>query len=157
MGLNNATPPAIHPCLVTGFWPTSGDYVQELAKCERILRTFCVEGLPVEEEVSTDPNNPTTAPKKKRKVYRKVPPKVIQVRLPPRSLSSLCPFPSLRMPCRVAERSRARPSYRLEELITIVAVISSCSSQSHRKPKESSSLLRSDPESPLLLELEAVA
>ena len=61
-----------------GFWPTTGDYAAELDKCERILRTFCVEGLPVEEEITADPSN-SAAPKKKRKVYRKVPPKIIQV------------------------------------------------------------------------------
>lgn len=37
---------------------------------ERILRTFCVEGLPTEES--------TADGKKKRKVYRKIPPKIIQ-------------------------------------------------------------------------------
>jgi len=41
-----------------------------LQKCERILRQFCVEGLPTEEATGDG--------KKKRKVYRKVPPKVIQ-------------------------------------------------------------------------------
>ena len=49
------------------FWPTSGDYKLELDKCERILRTFTVEGLPTEEETTT-----TDGQKKKRKVYRKI-------------------------------------------------------------------------------------
>ena len=49
------------------FWPTSGDYKLELDKCERILRTFTVEGLPTEEETTTPDGQ-----KKKRKVYRKI-------------------------------------------------------------------------------------
>lgn len=52
---------------VERFWPTSNDFREELEKCERILRTFTVEGLPTEETVADG--------KKKRKVYRKIPPK----------------------------------------------------------------------------------
>lgn len=56
--------------LIAGFWPTSGDYVKELEKCERILRMFTVEGVPTE-ETSKDG-------KKKRKVFRKLPPNIIK-------------------------------------------------------------------------------
>lgn len=49
------------------FWPTSGDFVLEMDKCERILRTFTVEGLPTEETVADG--------KRKRKIYRKIAPK----------------------------------------------------------------------------------
>ena len=30
------------------FWPSSGDFEEELAKCERILRAFTVEGIETE-------------------------------------------------------------------------------------------------------------
>jgi hypothetical protein len=54
----------------TGFWPTSGDYAEELNKCERILRAFTVEGVPTEETAADG--------KKKRKVFRKIAPAIIK-------------------------------------------------------------------------------
>lgn len=55
---------------VERFWPTSGDYVKELEKCERILRMFTVEGVPTDESSADG--------KKKRRVFRKLPPNIIK-------------------------------------------------------------------------------
>lgn len=44
--------------------------MQELEKCERILRMFTVEGVPTEETSSDG--------KKKRKVFRKLPPNIVK-------------------------------------------------------------------------------
>lgn len=61
------------------FWPKSDDTVEEIAKCERILRAFTVEGIASkdtrEEEFSDGKGNKV---KKKRKVLRKIPPRAIK-------------------------------------------------------------------------------
>lgn len=61
------------------FWPKSNDMEEEIAKCERILRVFTVEGIATkqekEEEVSDGKGNTI---KKKRKVLKKIPPKAIR-------------------------------------------------------------------------------
>lgn len=72
------------------FWPKSNDFPEEIAKCERILRAFTVEG--VETKPSSDSKEGETEDdeivvkekgkegfmKKKRKVLRKIPPSVIK-------------------------------------------------------------------------------
>jgi hypothetical protein len=71
-----------------GFWPTTGDHPLELEKCEKILRAFCTKGLPTlvdDAEAAPGPSDPKKRGKKadqqKHKVYRKIPPDVIKVRL----------------------------------------------------------------------------
>ncbi|SPO23440.1 uncharacterized protein UTRI_02119 [Ustilago trichophora] len=81
------------------FWPKSNDFPQEIAKCERILRAFTVEGIETKPATSstsgssTPPTDRKDEPtqdadsaakskesfmKKKRKVLRKIPPAVIK-------------------------------------------------------------------------------
>jgi hypothetical protein len=61
------------------FWPKSNDMPLEIDKCERILRSFTVEGIPQKEEkeekVQDGKGNWIT---KKRKVLRKIPPAAIK-------------------------------------------------------------------------------
>lgn len=61
------------------FWPKSNDMPLEMEKCERILRSFTVEGIPQKEEkeekVQDGKGNWIT---KKRKVLRKIPPAAIK-------------------------------------------------------------------------------
>lgn len=61
------------------FWPRSNDTEEEILKCERILRSFTVEGIAakedkVEEVVDAKGNRI----KKKRKVLKKIPPRAIR-------------------------------------------------------------------------------
>ena len=75
------------------FWPKSNDFSDEIAKCERILRAFTVEGIETKSAVSKDTtadtadtaetavghdSNKDSLTKKKRKVLRKIPPAVIK-------------------------------------------------------------------------------
>ncbi|KAL7409481.1 hypothetical protein BDY24DRAFT_429081 [Mrakia frigida] len=52
------------------FWPTTGDFPQEMEKCARILRAFTVEGT---QTTITDEKT-----KRQKKVLRKIPPKIVQ-------------------------------------------------------------------------------
>ncbi|GAC76882.1 uncharacterized conserved protein [Moesziomyces antarcticus T-34] len=75
------------------FWPKSNDFPEEIAKCERILRAFTVEGIetkPAEKKDASEPTSDAEAETdaeakkkdgfmhKKRKVLRKIPPAVIK-------------------------------------------------------------------------------
>ncbi len=75
------------------FWPKSNDFPEEIAKCERILRAFTVEGIetkPAERKDASEPTSDAEAEAdaeakkkegfmhKKRKVLRKIPPAVIK-------------------------------------------------------------------------------
>lgn len=80
------------------FWPKSNDFPEEIAKCERILRSFTVEGIetkpddsksstPSRNSISSEDAEEDQAEKsknkenfmtKKRKVLRKIPPAVIK-------------------------------------------------------------------------------
>lgn len=53
---------------VERFWPTTGDGVEELAKCERVLREFVVSGVPTKEDVV----DATGKKQKKTKVLKKM-------------------------------------------------------------------------------------
>ncbi|KAH8078603.1 hypothetical protein HD553DRAFT_277760, partial [Filobasidium floriforme] len=66
------------------FWPTTGDFPQEIEKCARILKAFTVEGIPTEvvpeiEDKNQDQGDGTTKKKAKKpvKLLRKIPPKVL--------------------------------------------------------------------------------
>lgn len=54
------------------FWPTTNDGPEEIAKCERILRQFTVEGV----GFKITAKNPRTGKKSTKKVMRKIPAKV---------------------------------------------------------------------------------
>ncbi|CDZ97995.1 Uncharacterized conserved protein [Phaffia rhodozyma] len=54
------------------FWPTTGDFPQEIEKCAQILRSFTVDGIAQEETVEIE------GKKKPRRVFRKIPPEIIQ-------------------------------------------------------------------------------
>ncbi|GAA6063986.1 hypothetical protein JCM10212_002418 [Sporobolomyces blumeae] len=57
------------------FWPVSGDFEEELAKCHRILSAFVVDGV----GVKVDEKDPATGkPRGTRKVLRKIPAKVLR-------------------------------------------------------------------------------
>ncbi|GAA5869622.1 hypothetical protein JCM8547_005088 [Rhodosporidiobolus lusitaniae] len=56
------------------FWPTSNDAALELAKCERILKAFTVEGV----GFKVSAKNPKTGKVSTKKVMRKVPAKVLR-------------------------------------------------------------------------------
>ncbi|CAO1614806.1 unnamed protein product [Parajaminaea phylloscopi] len=61
------------------FWPRSNDTLEEIAKCERILRTFTVEGIAAKEEkVDEIVDAKGNRIKKKRKVLKKIPPRAIR-------------------------------------------------------------------------------
>nr|CDI52783.1 conserved hypothetical protein [Melanopsichium pennsylvanicum 4] len=79
------------------FWPKSNDFPEEIAKCERILRAFTVEGIETKPSPSSSPSTSPNAElehdnsvdekqkkkqesfiHKKRKVLRKIPPAVIK-------------------------------------------------------------------------------
>lgn len=65
------------------FWPKSNDFPEEITKCERILRAFTVEGIQASKTeestvATTDAAGKSTFMTKKRKVLRKIPPKVMQ-------------------------------------------------------------------------------
>ena len=73
------------------FWPASDDMPLEIEKCERILRSFTVEGIPQKEEreerVQDGKGNWIT---KKRKVLRKIPPSAIK------NAKGVCIYSSMR-------------------------------------------------------------
>ncbi|GAA5829763.1 hypothetical protein JCM3766R1_001297 [Sporobolomyces carnicolor] len=60
------------------FWPVSGDFEQELSKCERILTAFVVDGVGV--NVDQDKVDPATGNRRKerKKVLRKIPAQVLR-------------------------------------------------------------------------------
>ncbi|GAA5916741.1 lipid-binding SYLF domain-containing protein [Sporobolomyces salmoneus] len=60
------------------FWPVSGDFAEELAKCERILSAFVVDGVGV--KVERDEIDPATGKKRRerKEVLRKIPAKVLR-------------------------------------------------------------------------------
>ncbi|CCF53051.1 hypothetical protein NDA11_005601 [Ustilago hordei] len=72
------------------FWPKSNDFPEEIAKCERILRAFTVEGVETkpsptpkdgeaeDDKVVAKEKGKESFIKKKRKVLRKIPPQVIK-------------------------------------------------------------------------------
>ncbi|EST07857.1 Ysc84 actin-binding domain protein [Kalmanozyma brasiliensis GHG001] len=69
------------------FWPKSNDFPEEIAKCERILRAFTVEGIETKPSTTTSEEGDIVVEKdpkadsfvhKKRKVLRKIPPAVIK-------------------------------------------------------------------------------
>lgn len=72
------------PCSEIGgerFWPSSNDMPLEIEKCERILRAFTVEGIPDKAELEREEefkDSKGNFMKKKRKVLKKIPPKIIE-------------------------------------------------------------------------------
>ncbi|GAA5824276.1 hypothetical protein JCM11251_001594 [Rhodosporidiobolus azoricus] len=56
------------------FWPTTNDGPEEIAKCERILRAFTVEGV----GFKITAKNPRTGKKSTKKVMRKIPAKILR-------------------------------------------------------------------------------
>lgn len=79
------------------FWPKSNDFPEEIAKCERILRAFTVEGIETKADTKAASSSPSSTHSadedvivekdetkkdtfitKKRKVLRKIPPAVIK-------------------------------------------------------------------------------
>ncbi|GAA5978268.1 hypothetical protein JCM11641_001154 [Rhodosporidiobolus odoratus] len=56
------------------FWPTSGDGIQEIEKCERILKAFTVEGV----GFKVSAKNPRTGKKSTKVLKRKIPAKVLR-------------------------------------------------------------------------------
>ncbi|PWY98519.1 DUF500-domain-containing protein [Testicularia cyperi] len=66
------------------FWPKSGDFAEEVDKCERILRAFTVEGVQAKKtEESTESTTDAKTGKqtfmtKQRKVLRKIPPQAFK-------------------------------------------------------------------------------
>lgn len=59
------------------FWPTTGDFPLEMDKCARILKSFTEQGVATTVEAN-DMADPDPAAKKKVRVLRKIPPKIIQ-------------------------------------------------------------------------------
>ncbi|KAN0060905.1 hypothetical protein ACQY0O_006639 [Thecaphora frezii] len=60
------------------FFPKSNDFPEETAKCERILRAFTVEGVASDVKEVQVSDGKGSFIKKKRKVLRKIPPKLIK-------------------------------------------------------------------------------
>ncbi|BGP55408.1 hypothetical protein JCM8202_003735 [Rhodotorula sphaerocarpa] len=67
------------------WWPSTGDFKEEVAKCTRIFRAFTVDGVATELE---DKDNKGI--KRKRKAFRKIPAEVL------RAAKGLCVYTSMR-------------------------------------------------------------